>query len=109
MNPMKPTTLATAILVFAITVMGNFGYSQEKLNEFMTETTPEERAQFQTDYMKERLSLKGDQETKVHDINIKYAEKMQFVPSNPRGANEHANTRTIEYENLISSININLT
>ena len=74
---MKPTTLATVILVFAITGMGNFAYSQEKLEEFMTETTPEERAQFQTDYMKENLSLTGDQEKKVHDVNVKYAEKMQ--------------------------------
>ena len=80
---MKPTTLATVILVFAITGMGNFAYSQENLDEFMTETTPEERAQFQTDYMKESLSLKGDQETKVHDINIKYAEKIQEVYEAP--------------------------
>jgi periplasmic protein CpxP/Spy len=83
MNPMKPTTLATVILVFAITGMGNFAYSQEKLDEFMTEITPEERAQFQTDYMKESLSLKGDQETKVHDINVKYAEKIQEVYEAP--------------------------
>ena len=74
---MKPTTLTTVILVFAIVGMGTFAYSQEKLNEFMTETTPEERAQLQTDYMKENLSLKEDQETKVHGINVKYAEKMQ--------------------------------
>ena len=58
MNPMKSTTLATVILAFAIAGMGNFAYSQEKLNEFMTETTPEERAQLQTDYMKESLSLR---------------------------------------------------
>ena len=57
--------------------MGTFAYSQEKLDEFITETTPEERAQFQTDYMNESLSLKDDQRAKVHDINIKYAEKMQ--------------------------------
>jgi len=74
---MKPTTLLTFILVFAITGMGNFAYSQENLDEFMTETTPEERAQFQTDYMKENLSLTGAQETKVHNVNVKYAEKMQ--------------------------------
>jgi hypothetical protein len=74
---MKPTTLATVILVFALTGMGTFAYSQEKLDEFMTETTPEERAQFQTDYMNESLSLQDDQRSKVHDINIKYAEKMQ--------------------------------
>ena len=80
---MKPTTLATVILVFAITGMGTIAYSQEKLDEFMTETTPEERAQFQTDYMKESLSLKGDQEKKVHDVNVKYAEKMQEVYEAP--------------------------
>ena len=80
---MKPTTLLTFILVFAITGMGNFAYSQEKLEEFMTETTPEERAQFQTDYMKENLSLTGDQEKKVHDVNVKYAEKMQEVYEAP--------------------------
>ena len=74
---MKPTTLVTVILVFALTGMGTFAYSQEKLDEFITETTPEERAQFQTDYMNESLSLKDDQRAKVHDINIKYAEKMQ--------------------------------
>ena len=74
---MKPATLVTVILVFAITGMGTLAYSQEKLDEFMTETTPEERAQFQTDYMKENLSLTGDQETKVHNVNVKYAEKMQ--------------------------------
>jgi len=80
---MKPTTLLTFILVFAIASMGTFAYSQEKFDEFMTETTPEERAQFQTDYMKESLSLKGDQEKKVHDVNVKYAEKMQEVYEAP--------------------------
>jgi len=80
---MKPTTLATVILVYAITGMGTFAYSQENLDEFMTETTPGERAQFQTDYMKENLSLTGDQEKKVHDVNVKYAEKMQEVYEAP--------------------------
>ena len=91
---MKPTTLATVILVFAITGMGNFAYSQEKLDEFMTETTPEERAQFQTDYMKENLSLTGDQETKVHDVNVKYAEKMQEAYEAP--TNDATETKSHE-------------
>ena len=91
MNPMKPTTLATGILVIAITGMGNFAYSQEKLDEFMTETTPEERAQFQTDYMKENLSLTGDQEKKVHDVNVKYAEKMQEAYEAPNNEQQKLN------------------
>lgn len=77
MTPMKSTKLTTVLLVFAIAGMGNFAYGQEKLNEFMTETSPEERAQLQTDYMKETLSLKQDQEAKVHGVNLKYAEKIQ--------------------------------
>ena len=74
---MKSTTLTTVLLVFAIAGMGTFANGQEKLNEFMTETSPEERAQMQTDYMKETLSLREDQGAKVHGVNIKYAEKMQ--------------------------------
>ena len=88
---MKPTTLATIILVFAITGMGTFAYSQENLDEFMTETTPEERAQFQTDYMKENLSLTGDQEKKVHDVNVKYAEKMQEAYEAPTNEQQKLN------------------
>ena len=52
-------------------------YGQEKFNEFMTETSPEDRAQLQTDYMKESLSLTRDQETKIQDVNLKYAGKIQ--------------------------------
>jgi murein L,D-transpeptidase YcbB/YkuD len=92
MNPMKSTTLATLILVFAIAGMGTLAYSQEKLNEFMTETTPEERAQMQTDYMKETLSLKEDQEAKVHGVNVKYAEKMQEAYEAPTKKQQKAQT-----------------
>jgi hypothetical protein len=74
---MKSTTSTTVLLVFAIAGIGTFAYGQEKLNEFMTDTTPEERAQLQTGYMKETLSLREDQEAKVHGVNVKYAEKMQ--------------------------------
>lgn len=49
----------------------------------MTETTPEERAQLQTDYMKESLALTSDQEITVHDLNLKYAKKMQAVYNAP--------------------------
>src|SRR5688572_22430577 len=92
MNPMKSTRSTTALLVFAIVGIGTFAYSQEKLNEFMTETTPEERAQMQTDYMKETLSLKEDQEAKVHGINVKYAEKMQEAYEAPTKKQQKAQT-----------------
>ena len=42
-------------------------------------TTPEERAQSQTDFMKSKLALTPDQATKVSDINLKYAKRMDPV------------------------------
>jgi hypothetical protein len=66
-----------AALAFVLIITLTDIYGQEKLDEFMTETSPEERAKFQTEYMKENLSLTSDQEKKVHDINLKYAEKIQ--------------------------------
>lgn len=78
---MKTLTLTTLILCLLSLV--NVAQGQERLESFMTETTPEERAQLQTDYMKESLALTSDQEIKVHDLNLKYAKKMQAVYNAP--------------------------
>ena len=59
---MKPTLLF--VLIFA----GVAAFGQENLNDFMTEHSPEQRAQFQTDYMKENLSLTDDQVAKIQGI-----------------------------------------
>jgi hypothetical protein len=72
--------MKTVFLTFSIlylTSIGNLIYAQEKLESFMNESTPEERAQLQTDYMKENLALTPEQEPKIHDLNLKYAKKMQ--------------------------------
>lgn len=79
---MKTSTLTTA-LILCLTSFANFVHAQEKLEAFMNETTPEERAQLQTDYMKESLVLTPDQETKIHDLNLKYAKKMQDAYNTP--------------------------
>jgi maltodextrin utilization protein YvdJ len=73
---MKPKTLLI-LIVLTIISLGPSGYGQEKFDEFMTETSPDDRAQLQTDYMKESLSLTRDQETKIQEVNLKYAGKMQ--------------------------------
>jgi hypothetical protein len=52
-------------------------YGQDKLESYMNETTPEERAELQTEYMKKSLMLSSEQEPKIHDLNLKYAKKMQ--------------------------------
>jgi hypothetical protein len=59
-----------------------FAYSmpaQSKLDELMTKTTPEERAELQTKNMQEKLSLSEQQFQQVHEINLKYAHRMQRV------------------------------
>ena len=43
----------------------------------MKSTTPEQRAQFQTEYMRENLALTPEQESKIQDVNLKYAKKIQ--------------------------------
>lgn len=73
---MKKNLLTTVLIVFiaglVCTVRG-----QGKLEAFMNDTTPEERAQLQTDHMKQSLTLKEDQTSKVGEINLKYSRKMQ--------------------------------
>jgi hypothetical protein len=70
-------TLALTVLIFCLSALIAGAYGQEKLESFMNETTPEERAELQTEYMKKSLMLSSDQEPKIHDLNLKYARKMQ--------------------------------
>ena len=51
--------------------------AQDRLEKLMNDTTPEERAEMQTNNMKETLSLTGDQVDDVSEINLNYARKMQ--------------------------------
>lgn len=73
---MKKSMLFIALL-FWLTGLGYTSLAQENLNEFMTQTTPEERAEMQTEYMKEHLSLTDQQVPEISDINLRYARKMQ--------------------------------
>jgi hypothetical protein len=51
--------------------------------DFETKKTPEERAHFQTAWMKSNLKLAADQEPRVDQINLKYARQMEDVKSIP--------------------------
>lgn len=44
-------------------------------------STPEERAQYHTDWMKADLKLTAEQEEKVHEINLKYAREAETIKS----------------------------
>lgn len=60
-------TLGIALLLIAVCFSSAFSQTETK------ESTPEERAQQWTTWMKEQLALAPDQEAKVHAINLKYA------------------------------------
>jgi len=70
------------LLVILMSFVG-YTYAQEESGSFMKDTTPEQRAQFQTEYMKENLGLSADQESAVHEVNLKYAKKMQDTYNSP--------------------------
>lgn len=56
--------------------------AQESMDDWASESpssTPEERAEKQTGWMKDHLALSEDQIPKVYDINVKYARQMQQV------------------------------
>jgi hypothetical protein len=73
---MKKMKLTMLLVVFVFAAL-NMVKAQEKMEEIMRETTPEQRAALQTSYMKENLALAEDQTPKVQEINLKYARKMQ--------------------------------
>ena len=45
----------------------------------LARSTPEQRAKFQTEFMKDRLSLTSEQLPKVSALNLKYAQEMDPV------------------------------
>jgi Spy/CpxP family protein refolding chaperone len=49
--------------------------------EERTSLTPEQRATKWTQWMKDELSISAEQETKVYEINLKYAQQAQSVRS----------------------------
>jgi len=71
---MKTKKNVTA-LIFSLIFICSTSFAQEKLDEFMTKSSPEERAQMQTEYMKENLSLTEKQVALVSDINVIYSKK----------------------------------
>jgi Spy/CpxP family protein refolding chaperone len=72
---MKKTIVSVLLIYSMLSVLTTI--AQDRLGELMNDTTPEERAQMQTNNMKETLSLTEDQVDKVSEINLNYARKMQ--------------------------------
>src|SRR5262245_52236349 len=64
--------LLTGLLLFTVNIL----CAQKK-----TSSTPEERANKLTEWMKTNLQLNDDQATQVQNINLKYANKTQGLQS----------------------------
>lgn len=71
--------LMTTVFMVILAASAQVVCGQSKLDKLMTETTPEERAEMQTQSMTEKLSLRDDQKPKIQEINLKYAKKMEAV------------------------------
>src|SRR5687767_12852434 len=74
---MKTSALATILFTLVSLGIANLLQAQEKIGKVMRETTPEKRAEVQTNHMKERLALAEEQVPRIYDLNLKYARKMQ--------------------------------
>jgi hypothetical protein len=68
------TIIIVLLSAFAITLQVNAQASQQMKN-----STPEERAQKITDWMKTNLQLSDEQVTSVHAINLKYANENESL------------------------------
>ncbi|BAV04248.1 hypothetical protein SAMN05421788_10423 [Filimonas lacunae] len=66
-------TVLCVVLLFSVAVI-----ARQSPEDFKN-TTPEQRAQVQTNLMKSKLQLTDDQTTKVAAINLKYAKQMEPV------------------------------
>jgi len=79
---MKTLLLATILVFF--TCQANAQTAGEK----MKNSTPEQRAQKMTDWMKTNLQLTDDQASSVHAINIKYANQNEALKGDTGGRRE---------------------
>jgi len=73
----KALWLIAAVITVTI-LLGKPAIAQTGMPDFKN-STPEQRAQFQTEMMKGKLKLDAAQESKVQSINLTYARKMQTI------------------------------
>lgn len=63
------------ILTLSLLMSGSVLFGQEEIKN----TKPEDRAKYQTEWMKKELKLDNLQEQKAYSINLKYAQKNQSI------------------------------
>jgi hypothetical protein len=72
------TTVTALLLACALTASAQL----DKLKD----TTPEQRATIQTEFMQSKLNLTAEQMPKIADINLRYAQKMDPIIKGSSGA-----------------------
>ena len=77
MTTPKITNFFVALLALSISGLIP-AFAQNKGNDLMHKT-PEERAKFQTEMMKSKLSLNAGQQSKIEVINLNYAKKFEPI------------------------------
>lgn len=65
--------------ILGIAIMMNIPFIASAQDEDFKNSTPEERAEFQTEWMKSALSLDSVVIPSVYSINLKYSKKMQSI------------------------------
>ena len=98
---MKRLTHIIIFLVLATFMLPLTSYSQDqgkRFRERLKNTTPEDRADFQTNKMKTLLNLTDEQTAKVREINLKYAKENQEVFNSDVTKEEKKNKLRAIYE-----------
>ncbi len=65
-------------VIFTLAITSGCARAQDGMGK-LKNSTPEQRAAYQTKLMTEKLNLNAGQAKKVEDINLKYAEKFQPI------------------------------
>ncbi len=68
-----------AVLLVAVLLFAGRASADSAEQQMLRGTTPEQRATAQTDYLKTKLGLSGDAASRVADINLDTAKKMEPV------------------------------
>lgn len=74
----KPISYAGALMALAFTHLT----AQTKK---LTDSTPEQRAKMQTEWMKTKLALNASQSRQVYDLNLQYAKKNEPILQGSEG------------------------
>jgi len=81
---MRPLALRSLLVLSFLSLLAPAAHAQGP-SEALQSSTPQERATFQTEYMKHKLALTDEQLPKVSALNLETAQKMDPVLKGSQG------------------------